>query len=37
MGDGMKAPKISHWIQVLRGGNYIFDKEATNAINKVFE
>ena len=37
MGDGMKAPKISHWIQVLRGGNYIFDKEATDAINKVFE
>lgn len=33
----MKAPEIKHWIQVLRGGNMIFDKETNETIDKVFE
>ena len=32
----MKAPQINHWINVLRGGKMIFDKETNEAIDKVF-
>jgi hypothetical protein len=33
----MKAPKISHWISVLRGSKTAFDKETNEAIDKIFE
>jgi hypothetical protein len=37
MSEMMKAPKISHWISVLRGGKTVFDKETNEAIDKIFE
>lgn len=33
----MKAPRINHGINVLRGGKMVFDKETNEAIDKVFE
>ena len=33
----MKAPKIKHWIRVLRGGKSEFDEETRQAIDRVFE
>lgn len=33
----MKAPKIKHWIRVLRGGKLEFDKETRQVIDRVFE
>ena len=33
----MKAPRIQHWIDVLRGGKMVFDKETNEAVDKVFE
>ena len=37
MSEIMKAPCINHWINVLRGGKMVFDKETNEAIDKVFE
>lgn len=37
MSEMMKAPRINHWINVLRGGKMVFDKETNEAIDKVFE
>lgn len=37
MNEMMKAPKINHWIHVLRGGKMVFDKETNKAIDKVFK
>lgn len=37
MNEMMKAPRIKHWIQVLRGGKMVFDKETNEVINRVFE
>lgn len=33
----MKAPKIKHWIRVLRGGKSEFDEETRQAIDRVFK
>lgn len=33
----MKAPKINHWIYVLRDGKMVFDKETNEVIARVFE
>lgn len=37
MSEIMKAPRINHWINVLRGGKMVFDKETNEAIDRVFE
>lgn len=37
MSELMKAPRIKHWIHVLRDGKMVFDKETNEAIDKVFE
>lgn len=37
MSELMKAPRIKHWIHVLRGGKMVFDKETNEEIDKVFE
>ena len=37
MSEMMKAPRINHWINVLRGGKMVFNKETNETIDKVFE
>lgn len=37
MSELIKAPRIKHWIHVLRDGKMVFDKETNAAVNKVFE
>lgn len=37
MSEMMKAPRINHWINVLRGGKMVFNKETNETIDRVFE
>ena len=33
----IKAPKVDHWIFVLKDGKFVFDKKTLDAIDKVYE
>lgn len=37
MSEMMKAPQIQHWINILRDGEKIFDKETNEAVDRIFE
>ena len=32
----IKAPKVNHWIFVLKDGKFVFDKKTLEAIDKVY-